>query len=144
MTKPQNDAAARYLRAAKSLQTSLDNNRFDTKFGDNGKIEYIFDANIFVFHAYIFGVHSRLVPCLQHALEVAYMSGALDALALGMGYADDDIRTRCLALQRQAAERLGELQESRDDFGKHSALNSANRTVRRRNKQRDQHDKRYR
>jgi hypothetical protein len=89
------------------------------------------------FHAAIFGAHRLLVPCLAHALEVSYMAGALDVLGLAQGYNDDDVRGRCLALQRQAAERLGELRESRDDYGQNTPLNRANRTVKRRIRQRE-------
>jgi hypothetical protein len=89
------------------------------------------------FHADIFGPKQRLVPCLSDALEIAFMTGALQALGLGMGYCDDDIRGRCLALQRQAAERLAELREVRYFGDPRGPMNVANRTVKWRRKQRD-------
>lgn len=93
------------------------------------------------FDSAIFGPTQRLTPALEHALETAYMTGALEALGLAMGYPGDDVRPRCLALQRQAAERLGELREKRYGVDNRTALNLANFTVRRRVRQ---HDKRFR
>jgi hypothetical protein len=89
------------------------------------------------FHADIFGPRQRLVPSLAVALEICYMTGALESLGLAMGYPGDDCRLRCMALQRQAAERLAELREVRyfdDDI---TPLNVANRTVKWRRRQRD-------
>jgi hypothetical protein len=88
------------------------------------------------FHADIFGPQRRLVPSLSVALEICYMTGALEALGLAQGYPGDDVRGRCLALQAQAAERLAELQKERfaDD---RSPVAFANRTVKWRRKQRD-------
>ena len=98
-------------------------------------------------HSLIWGVtrsgpRVRLVPCLAHALETAYMTGALEALGFAQGYPGDDVRIRCLALQRQAAQRLAELRETRDDYGIHTPENRANRTVKRRVSARGDH--RYR
>jgi hypothetical protein len=89
------------------------------------------------FHASIFGPKQRLVPSLAAALEVCYMTGALEALGLAQGYQGDDCRVRCLALQKQAAERLAELRDVRYFDDPRGALNIANRTVKWRMKQRD-------
>lgn len=83
-------------------------------------------------HSAIIGPKQRLAPCLAHALETAYMVGALDALGLAQGYCDDDVRLRCLALQRQAAQRIAELKEARHEYGHNTPENRANRTVKRR------------
>lgn len=91
------------------------------------------------FDADIFSPQARLIPCMADALEIAFMTGALQALGLGMGYCEDDIRGRCLALQRQAAERLGELKRIRHANGVNARppLAFANRTVKWRKKQRE-------
>jgi hypothetical protein len=62
----------------------------------------------------IYGPSVRLTPALAFALETAYFAGALQTLGLAMGYPGDDVRVRCLALQRQAAERLAEIKADRD------------------------------
>jgi hypothetical protein len=79
---------------------------------------------------------TRLVPPLEAALEIAFCTGALQALGVAMGYEGDDVRVRCLALQRQAAERLAELQAERN--GERTPMNFANRTVKWRRRQKDQ------
>jgi hypothetical protein len=93
----------------------------------------------FYFDALIYGGKRTLLPAMEHALEIAYMTGALDSLGLAMGHPGDDIRTRALALQRQAAERLGELRDKRHGNDNRTPFNLANRTTRRRARQ---HDKR--
>jgi hypothetical protein len=85
-------------------------------------------------HASIMGPRQCLVPALAHALETAFMAGVLEALGMAQGYPDDDIRGRCLALQRQAADRLAELRETRHD-GRLTKIDNANRTVARRTRQ---------
>lgn len=70
-------------------------------------------------HADVTGPRRTLTPVLAWALEAAYMTGALQALGMAMGWPEDDCRVRALQLQQQAAVRLGELQESKgsiDEF----------------------------
>jgi hypothetical protein len=91
------------------------------------------------FHADIYGPRQILTPALAWAVEISYYVGCLDCLGLAMGYPGDDIRGRCLALQRQASERLAELREMSHAYCPDGITNfdHANHTVKRRNGQRD-------
>jgi hypothetical protein len=83
----------------------------------------------------------RMMPGLEHALECVYMAGALEAMGLALGYPGDDVRPRCMALQRQAADRLAELQGQRYGLVNLAPFRAVNGTLRRRARQ---HDKRFR
>jgi hypothetical protein len=65
-------------------------------------------------HADVVGPKGTLTPVLAWALEVAYQTGALQALGMAMGAPQDDCRVRGLQLQKEAAGRLAELQDSKN------------------------------
>jgi hypothetical protein len=67
-------------------------------------------------HADVLGPKRTLTPVLAFAIEVAYMTGALQALGMAMGGPGDDCRARALVLQQQAAQRLAELRAEKDSI----------------------------
>lgn len=95
-------------------------------------------------HADVTGPKRTLTPVLAWAIEVAYMTGALQALGMAMGWPEDDCRVRALQLQEQAAERLAELQANKDKVDEFP-YSHADQRIRARARARDSgKDKRWR
>lgn len=85
------------------------------------------------FMAPVYGKQQKLAKPLEHALEVAYLCGCMDAVGCAVGWPEDDTQVRALELQQQAAARLATLrEETNNEHWTVKPIHRANGEVKRR------------